>query len=50
LQAWASDSRQGLSGDHVPKLIEFRHLLPETVVGKVLGPELRTDEQGGASP
>jgi hypothetical protein len=39
------DSRQGLSGDHVPKLIEFRHSLPETVVGKVLRRELRTDEQ-----
>ena len=39
----------GLSGYHVPKLIEFRHSLPETVVGKVLRRELRTDEQG-ASP
>jgi acyl-CoA synthetase (AMP-forming)/AMP-acid ligase II len=34
----------GLSGGHVPKLIKFRHSLPETAVGKVLGQELRTDE------
>ena len=36
----------GLSGGHIPKLIEFRHWLRETVVGKVLGRELRTEEQG----
>jgi hypothetical protein len=39
----------GLSGDRVPKLIEFHHSLGETVVGKVLRRELRTQEQR-ASP
>jgi long-chain acyl-CoA synthetase len=44
LEAWASDPGNGLSGYHVPKLIELRESLPTTIVGKVLRRELRREE------
>lgn len=34
--AWARDPRHGLAGYRVPKLVEFRDSLPETLVGKIL--------------
>ena len=34
--AWCKDPANGLSGYRVPKRIEFRDALPETLVGKVL--------------
>jgi long-chain acyl-CoA synthetase len=48
LHSWASDPRHGLSGYHVPKLIEFRESLPETTAGKVLRRELWTGQQGAS--
>jgi long-chain acyl-CoA synthetase len=48
LHAWASDPRHGLSGYHLPKLIEFRESLPETAVGKVLRRVLREEEERAA--
>jgi hypothetical protein len=50
LHSWASDPRHGLSGYHVPKLIEFRESLPETTAGKVLRRELWTGQQGASGP
>jgi long-chain acyl-CoA synthetase len=49
LHAWASDPRNGLSGYHLPTLIEFRESLPETVVGKPLRRVLRAEEEGRAA-
>ena len=34
--AWCKDPQSGLTGYRVPKYIEFRDALPETLVGKVL--------------
>ncbi len=42
--AWCRDPEQGLTGYRVPKLIEFRDSLPETLVGKVLRRVLREEE------
>jgi long-chain acyl-CoA synthetase len=39
------DERQGLSGYRIPKLIEFRESLPETLVGKVLRRVLLEEER-----
>jgi long-chain acyl-CoA synthetase len=36
IMAWCKDPANGLSGYRVPKRIEFRDALPETLVGKVL--------------
>jgi long-chain acyl-CoA synthetase len=50
LHSWASDPRHGLSGYHVPKLIEFRESLPETTAGKVLRREVWTGQQEASGP
>jgi long-chain acyl-CoA synthetase len=42
--AWSRDPEQGLTGYRVPKIIEFRDSLPETLVGKVLRRVLREEE------
>jgi long-chain acyl-CoA synthetase len=49
---FASDPEHGLTGYRVPKHIEFRDALPETMVGKVLRRVLLEEEkqkQGGAA-
>jgi long-chain acyl-CoA synthetase len=43
--AFTRDERHGLSGYRVPKLIEFRESLPETLVGKVLRRVLLEEER-----
>jgi long-chain acyl-CoA synthetase len=42
---WARDPSQGLSGYRVPKQIEFRDSLPETLIGKVLRRVLQEEER-----
>jgi long-chain acyl-CoA synthetase len=42
--AWARDPKTGLTGYRVPKRIEFRESLPETMVGKVLRRKLIDEE------
>jgi long-chain acyl-CoA synthetase len=46
--AFARDEKQGLTGYRVPKLIEFRDSLPETLVGKVLRRVLQDEEKAKA--
>jgi len=46
--AFARDERQGLAGYRVPKQIEFRDSLPETLVGKVLRRVLQDEEKAKA--
>jgi long-chain acyl-CoA synthetase len=43
--AWARDPKTGLTGYRVPKKIEFRDSLPETMVGKVLRRKLIDEER-----
>ena len=43
--AWAKDPKTGLTGYRVPKKIEFRESLPETMVGKVLRRKLIEEEK-----
>ena len=43
--AWCRDPEQGLTGYRVPKLVEFRDSLPETLVGKVLRRVLLEEER-----
>jgi long-chain acyl-CoA synthetase len=43
--AWARDPEHGLSGYRVPKQIEFRGALPETLIGKVLRRVLQEEER-----
>lgn len=43
------DPRRGLSGYRVPKLVEFRESLPETLIGKVLRRELDQQEEAEAA-
>jgi long-chain acyl-CoA synthetase len=43
--AWARDPANGLSGYRVPKQIEFRDSLPETLIGKVLRRVLQEEER-----
>src|SRR3954452_2205764 len=45
LIAWAKDPAQGLTGYRVPKEIESRDTLPETLVGKVLRRVLQDEER-----
>ena len=42
-------ARESLTGYRVPKLIEFRDSLPETLVGKVLRRKLQEEEASKAS-
>jgi len=43
--AFAKDPEHGLTGYRVPKLVEFREALPETLVGKVLRRVLLEEEK-----
>ncbi len=46
---WCRNDESGLTGYKVPKLIEFRDSLPETLVGKVLRRVLQQEEKEKAS-
>ena len=46
---WARDPQSGLTGYRVPKKIEFRDALPETMVGKVLRRKLVDEEREKAA-
>jgi long-chain acyl-CoA synthetase len=46
---WLRGEESGLTGYKVPKQIEFRDSLPETLVGKVLRRVLQQEEQEKAS-
>jgi long-chain acyl-CoA synthetase len=43
--AWAHDPANGLTGYRVPKQVEFRESLPETLIGKVLRRVLLEEER-----
>jgi long-chain acyl-CoA synthetase len=45
ITAWCRDPAQGLTGYRVPKDIEFREALPETLIGKVLRRALQDEER-----
>jgi long-chain acyl-CoA synthetase len=45
LIAWCRDPEQGLTGYRVPHEVEFRDVLPETMVGKVLRRVLQDEER-----
>jgi long-chain acyl-CoA synthetase len=45
IRAWCRDPAVGLTGYRVPKYIEFRDSLPETLVGKVLRRVLQEEER-----
>lgn len=45
LEAFCADPVNGLAGFRVPRLVEFRESLPETLVGKVLRRALREEEE-----
>jgi long-chain acyl-CoA synthetase len=47
--AWCRDPDTGLTGYRVPKQVEFRESLPETMVGKVLRRVLVEEERARAS-
>ena len=47
--AFLSDGDNGLTGYKIPKLVEFRDALPETLVGKVLRRKLVEEEQSKAA-
>ena len=47
--AWCRDSEHGLAGYRVPKEIEFRESLPETLIGKVLRRVLVEEERQKAA-
>jgi len=47
--AWCRDPANGLAGYRVPKLIEFRDALPETLIGKVLRRMLVEEERRKAA-
>jgi long-chain acyl-CoA synthetase len=46
---WLRDEDTGLTGYKVPKQIEFRESLPETLVGKVLRRVLQQEEKEKAT-
>ena len=53
ITSWCRDPDQGLTGYRVPKDIEFRDELPETLIGKVLRRVLQEEERaeaGGRRP
>ena len=49
ITAWCRDPEQGLTGYRVPKDIEFRDSLPETLIGKVLRRVLQDEERHRAA-
>ena len=46
---WCRDEKTGLTGYRVPKLVEFRDSLPETMVGKILRRVLVEEEKQKAA-
>lgn len=48
ITAWCREPAQGLTGYRVPKDIEFRDELPETLIGKVLRRVLQDEERAGS--
>ena len=48
ITSWCRDPDQGLTGYRVPKEIEFRDELPETLIGKVLRRVLQEEERAEA--
>ena len=46
---WCRDDKTGLTGYRVPKLVEFRESLPETMVGKILRRVLVEEEKQKAA-
>jgi long-chain acyl-CoA synthetase len=46
---WCRDPVNGLTGYRVPKAIEFRDALPETLVGKILRRKLVDEERAKAA-
>ncbi|HEX6230754.1 MAG TPA: long-chain fatty acid--CoA ligase [Actinomycetota bacterium] len=49
IMAWARDPANGLTGYRVPKHVEFRDSLPETMIGKVLRRVLMEEERQRAA-
>jgi long-chain acyl-CoA synthetase len=49
ITAWSRDPENGLTGYRVPKQVEFRDSLPETLVGKVLRRVLLEEEKQKAT-
>ena len=49
LLEWARDPERGLTGYRLPKFIEFRDALPESVVGKTLRRVLVEEERAKAA-
>ena len=49
ITTWCRDPEQGLTGYRVPKDIEFRDSLPETLIGKVLRRALQEEERQKAA-
>ncbi len=49
IMQWVRDPSNGLTGYRVPKLIEFRESLPETMIGKVLRRVLMEEERRKAA-
>ena len=49
ITAWCRDPEQGLTGYRIPKDIEFRDSLPETLIGKVLRRALQDEERHRAA-
>jgi long-chain acyl-CoA synthetase len=47
--AFCKNEKSGLTGYRVPKLIQFRDSLPETLVGKVLRRKLQEEEKARAA-
>jgi long-chain acyl-CoA synthetase len=47
--AWCKDPANGLAGYRVPRTIEFRDQLPETMIGKVLRRVLMEEERRKAA-
>ena len=47
--AWSRDPEQGLAGYRVPRDIEFRDSLPETLIGKILRRVLLEEERQKAT-
>ena len=50
ITSWCRDPAQGLTGYRVPKQVEFRDSLPETMIGKVLRRVLQEEEKQKRSP
>jgi long-chain acyl-CoA synthetase len=49
ITAWCREPEQGLTSYRVPKQVEFRDSLPETIIGKVLRRVLQAEERERAA-